>query len=204
MHVHELPQNATDIIFEHVEASVGRLGIARLRLVSKAWLAAVQQYPGSAKLSTLDKLSPLQHIMPNVSKLSISHKVEGPTVIDLTLLAKFCQLSSLELSAVNPSHKFNWKVIEVMGIPNTLKRVKVSDLKLHSGSFNNAAALITSLDYQRGNLTQPDDWKWMQNLPQLKVNILFFLFKVEKCSASHLTACSLHHLSGAMLPCHKY
>ena len=170
MQFHHLPQNLADRVFDIIRACNGMQGIARLRLVSKAWLAAVQQYPGSAKVSSnLKALDALQRIMPNVSKLFVTPKMGYPTSFDLTPLTQCCQLSSLILSAGAPQFSFNWDVIHVVGIPNTVREVEVRHLSLDASSFNNATALITKLTYQRQGPSQNNEWGFLQHLPHLKV-----------------------------------
>ena len=183
MHFQQLPQNVVDTVFDDIKLSDGMQAIARLRLVSKAWLAAIQQYPGSAKLlSGLDKLEALQRIMPNVSKLCITHRSKGSTTLDLTPLAQYSQLTSLDLSAVlsRSLSKYHGKYVSLNNIPGTLREleVRVRNLCLDASSFNSGAALLTNLTYQRTKTTRDRDedeeneeveWEWLQHLPHLKV-----------------------------------
>ena len=70
----ELPEPLLSRIVGEIEAEYGMRGLAILRLVSKAWRAAVQQYAGAAKSSSeADSLEALFQMMPNLRKLHISH-----------------------------------------------------------------------------------------------------------------------------------
>ena len=173
----QLPQNCADRIFNIIRAEYGMPGIDHLRLVSKAWLAAVQQYPGTAKDSSkLDKLDPLQRIMPNLRKLYITHNNEGSTEIDLTPLANCPQLISLNVTAeLWPPAPHNWEIIYVEGIPNTLRKLKVRKLSLDAKSFNNAAASLTKLVYHKVEMFQEDEWEFLEHLPHLKVQYSYLL-----------------------------
>ena len=169
----QLPQNCADRVFEIIEAEYGVQAIARLRLISKAWLAAVQQYPGTAKDSSkLDKVDALQRIMPNVSKIYITHILEGSPGADLTPLAQCLQLISLDLTAVHWDNRYyNGRVHNVVGVPKTLRELRVIELRLDAESFSSASTSITKLDYQRREPCENDEWEWLLNLPYLKVSL---------------------------------
>lgn len=173
MSIQKLPQLATDIIFEHVEASDGFHGILCLRLVSKAWLAAVREYPGSAELdSDLKELDSLLRIMPRVTKLSLCSHLLSSKTINLSPLAQCKQLTSLEL--FDGSGGYESLTINVVGSPNSFRELGVCNLRLGVGSFNNAASSITSLKLQRTKSVREDEWEWVQNLPNLKVRFTSF------------------------------
>ena len=119
---------------------------------SKAWLAAGQQYPGTAKVSSsIEKLDSLLRIMPCVSKLALSHHLVAFATINISPLAQCLQLISLEL--LDGSGGYEMRLINVVGSPYTLRELGVSNLRLGGGSFNKAAFSITSLRLQR---TKPE------------------------------------------------
>ena len=147
----QLPLDLIHRVVSIILTLYGMQALARLRLVSKAWMAAIQQYSGSAKVSSsLRELDILQRIMPSVSKLYITHRIEGSTTLDLTPLAQFRQLTSLDLSAMCQPHRpYYGRHLNVKAIPNTLRGLDVRGLYLDDGSFSSAAASLTSLKYQR-------------------------------------------------------
>lgn len=189
MQFHQLPLELVHRVFNIILITHGMQDLACLRLVSKAWMAAIQQYSGSAKVSSsLRKLNTLQHIMPSVGKLYITHRIKGPTTLDLTPLAQFRQLTSLDLSAMRkPYKRYYGRQLNVKAIPNTLRELDVRGLYLDNGSFSSVAASLTSLKYHRretklclsshavGNgateIQESEEvaWEWLQHLPYLKV-----------------------------------
>ena len=93
-------------ILSEVEFEDGRKGVAVCRLVCKAWLAAVQLYPGTAHSSSeTSDLETLLQIMPSLCKLCISHRHHGD--LDYSLVRQFSQLTSIELSASSVTHQMN-------------------------------------------------------------------------------------------------
>ena len=172
MHFTALPQSCADRVFDIIKATDGMQAIARLRLVSKIWLAAVQQYPGTARISSsLHQLNDLLHIMPNVSKLLITHFYTSHRKIDLTLLAQCLQLSSLELSA-GLGRVWTQELITVVGMPSTLRKLRVKNLMLTAGSFGEIASSITSLKLEGRDCARMVEWGWLQHLPHLKVSLI--------------------------------
>lgn len=170
--LYRLPQPLIDGILSSLAPSLE--DIAQLRLVAKSWRAAIQHYPGSAKLKSLDKLEDLCSLMPNIASVTLKN-INSPFV-NLSLLGQSPQLTSLSLAAMavgpNPGHK-KPAPVEVDFLPGSLKDLHLKNLGLAPGSFDHTAASITSLCY-RHTLTFSYiwEWRWLHHLQDLQASRL--------------------------------
>lgn len=120
----ELTQPLFDKIFKAVEAKCGMKGVVNCRLVSKAWLAALQQYPGTANSSSeADSLRRLRAIMPSVSKLCVSHRHNAH--LSSNLVDQFKQLTNIELSASSEYQQAESECIVMDHLSSSLRKVTI-------------------------------------------------------------------------------
>ena len=96
-----LPQHLMDVILDSAEAMGGKKCIARIRLVSKSWLAAVRAHPMKLKhmrVMTARDLVTLCGIIPHMAGLDFTYKA-GPTESpDLSPLSAQSSLTHLSIS----------------------------------------------------------------------------------------------------------
>ena len=163
----ELTQPLFDRILKNFEAEDGMKGVAICRLVSKAWLAAVRQYPGTARsCSEANSLRRLSSIMPGMSRLCISF---GNTAhLDSSLVEQLKQLTSLKLSASSPAHLMaSSESISMTSLPSVLRELTVRNIGIAPDSFRYTPAALTFLEYQAPWEKQ----EWLPHLQELRVSI---------------------------------
>ena len=170
----ELTQPLIDKIFKEVEAEYGMKGIANCRLVSTAWLAALQQYPGTANCSSeADSLRRLRAFMPNMGKLCVSHRHNAH--LSSNLVDQFKQLTSIELSASSEYQQAESEGIVMDHLSSTLRTVTIRNLYLAPESFRNKQPTFSSLHYQAPRWMPSEKLEWLSNLQQLRVSLCSFL-----------------------------
>ena len=168
----ELPEPLLSRIVGEIEPEYGMRGLAVLRLVSKAWRAAVQQYAGAAKSSSeADSLEALFQMMPNLRKLHISHT--HTVQLNCSLWEKFKQLTSIQLSASLAYQQApTSEGIIVDNLSSTLRDVTIRNISVAPRSFRNRQPSLARLHYKGGARPCREKLSWLPYLPELRVSTL--------------------------------
>lgn len=166
----QLPQELQHRVIGVLHETEDWQTIANLRLVSKTCLAAVQQYPGSLRITQPEKLEDLPSLMPNMQNLAIRDIERSFTdsILDLHALEQCTKLTSLDLVA-RRQDGFNFtdypNACQVVHLPGSLKQLKTVWINFSKDSFISTRHL-TSLTIQGGG-----DWTWMDAQQKLKVSL---------------------------------
>ena len=174
----DLPPDLIDTVMKEIQGVCGFKGLASCRLVSKAWLAAVQQYPGKAGCTAnADNMEALCQILPNMASVAVSSDAESAT-FNLRPLQSCSQLTSIELLTTATSFRY----YTILDLPSTVKEAEVRNIDVDYNSLANSTSFLTRLQYQLGGhmfieSSQPDPggipmdfaWEWVKKWEYLKV-----------------------------------
>ena len=166
-----MPPHLMSLVMDHLDNKT----MASMRLVSKAWHAAVKEHPVSPKPISVKRATDLQRlcqILPNMSKLELSSKAER---LNLTPFSALSMLSHLSLAG----RERPWSVREgaelrasLGGLPSSLRSLQLEcvDVGLHNIKHVKFVGL-TSLSFRFRRIQNPAVWQLVQHLPQLKVRL---------------------------------
>ena len=146
--------------------------IAELRLVCKAWQAAIQFFPAWATLSSPDAALASAEKMPG--SVSVTHR-DVHAYLDVSALSQCSQLKSQNLGSSSPRRP-RAKLLREPLVPHrswlTLKhKLRESSLVLAPSGFDNTGAVLTHIHYHyMKDLSHFWNWRWLHNLQGLRVS----------------------------------
>ena len=168
-----LPQHLMELIIEKLDEPRSRKSKARMRLVSKSWLAAVTAYPGTLKCKSVkqqDELLRLCQLLPNMTGLDLSSKMRKLSLQPLSIAS---QLSHLSLTG-NAKDLVELDT-DISALPKSLRELHIKSICLAPDGFRSLQCVnLTSLSLCSGKSRAGEVWELLQHLPKLKVRSLYF------------------------------
>lgn len=156
-----------DLVIQHLDGFGARSSIASMRLVSKAWLAAVIAYPGILSLISIEKqadLAELHKLMPNMVGLEM---VSLQKELNLEPISALTHLTYLSLSGHDP---FGELYADLSPLPKSLRKLQISMAHVPPDCFENLKFVeLRSLSFEIRQNEEPEVWKLLQCLPKLEV-----------------------------------
>ena len=147
--------------------------IACIRLVSKAWHAAVKEHPLSPKpirVAKTDELQRLCQILPNMSGLELSSRAGR---IVLNPLSALSTLRDLSLAGRDCSWQPSQRAelcANLGGVPSSLRSLQLQFIQLCPQNVNSVKFVnLSSLSFRSRRDSNSAVWVLLQHLPQLKV-----------------------------------
>ena len=144
-----------------------------MRLVSKAWLAAVTAYPGILEDIEIEKqadLAKLRKLMPNMVGLEIGSDRDK---LNLKPLSALKQLTYLNLSGADPFFEEDELQADLSPLPESLRKLKVSRVYVPPDCFKNLKfGELRSLSFGFGQNKQAEIWRLLRYLPVLEVDLI--------------------------------
>lgn len=167
----DLPQHLLELIVAKFEEGTGAKEVAQLRLVSKAFKLAAEQYDARLVVYTKRiKLQSLCRLWPNMQSLEIrgaDSRVSLDWTESLTCLTSIDLPSRVPYYTRAPDRQASFSVNL---LPKSLRRLRLQGVH-HREVWQQNYLLphLTALEIWWQNNMQPEAWAMLSRLPQLRV-----------------------------------
>lgn len=165
-----LPQDLKGAILRHLQALGGAKAVVIMRLVSKSWQAAVEEFPAEVSLwpPVFKRLKEISKIIPNMRALTLHNVQEG---LNLDSIAELGRLTELNMSQAESAGLVQAPILRfTQPFPWTLQSLQLQGLNVSPEVLRQGnLPYLTNLTFIWEQNGEAEAWQALLSLPKLKV-----------------------------------